>query len=101
MYRGTTPTHTFTLPDSYIGIDFDVVYITYAQHGKTVLEKTKEDVTIADGKITVVLQQEDTLKFCSNYTVYIQIRARTSNGMAVASKPIKISTEAILKDGVI
>lgn len=42
MWRGTTPVHSFTLPEG-IGLDdFAVVYVTYSQGGKTILEKNKD-----------------------------------------------------------
>ena len=44
MWRGTTPTHTFTLPDGMSAEDFSTAYITYSQNGCTVLEKTVSDI---------------------------------------------------------
>ena len=42
MWRGTTPTYNFTLPEG-IGLeDFSTVYLTFAQNGHNVLEKTKD-----------------------------------------------------------
>lgn len=99
MYRGTTPTNIFT---SELDLSTaDVLYITYKQLGKVLVEKTKSDVTFGDGTITVTLTQDDTLKFSEDKYVYVQIRARFADGSAVASNIIETPAQAILKDGVI
>lgn len=102
MYRGTTPTNIFN-------VDVDLteateIYITYAQRGKpvpaTVLEKSRSDLTVTDTQLTVKLTQEDTLKFVSG-EVSIQIRAKFSDGTAIASNIIKTTADIILKEGAI
>ena len=105
MTRGTTPTHTFTLPDNLKTATLSALYITYAQRGKTVLEKTLSDVMINNGVITCTLTQADTLKFevldqhCGCDKVAIQVRMKTSDGTAMASDIMRISVQDILKDG--
>lgn len=100
MRRGTTPTHTF-------GTDIDLrtaeaIYITYEQGGKTVVEKTIEDMTIEEDSVAVTLTQEDTLAFEEKGgKVKIQIRAKFANGSVVASNIISTPAEEILKEGVI
>ena len=98
MIRGTTPTHIFQT-----GADLSeaaVVYVTYAQNGKTVIEKSLEDgLTVEGSKITMKMTQADTLSLSPNYQVYIQIRARFEDGSAYATKKIKRDVEDILKDG--
>ena len=99
MYRGTTPTNIFT---SELDLSTaDVVYISYKQLGKVLVEKTKSDITFGDGTMSVTLTQEDTLKFSEDKEVYVQIRARFIDGRAVASNIIQTPAQAILKDGVI
>lgn len=52
MIRGSTPTHTFNL-----SIDTSTIKrlrLTYVQYGN-ILEKTEDDVTISDGKISYTL----------------------------------------------
>lgn len=98
MRRGTTPTNTFT-------VDLDltlaqVLYITYKQGGRTVIEKKLEDVTITAETLTVTLTQADTLKLRDG-SVDIQIRARLIDGSAPASQIMTVPVEAILKEGVI
>lgn len=98
MRRGTTPTLTFTLPEE---IDIAEMYVTFSQNGKTVLEKSKDEVII-DGKIVVInLSQEDTLNFDDRATMKIQIRIRDISGNAMASDFIHARVDGILKDGVI
>ena len=105
MTRGTTPTHTFTLPDDLTSATISALYITYAQGSKTVLEKTLSDVTINGGVITCTLTQADTLKFevldqhCGCDKVAIQVRMKTSDGTAMASDIMRIPVMDVLKDG--
>lgn len=105
MTRGTTPTHTFTLPDDLTSATISALYITYAQGSKTVLEKTLSDVTINGGVIICTLTQADTLKFevldqhCGCDKVAIQVRMKTSDGTAMASDIMRIPLMDVLKDG--
>lgn len=105
MTRGTTPTHTFTLPDNLKTATFSALYITYAQHGTTVLEKTLDDVTNNNGVLTCTLTQADTLKFevldqhCGCDKVDVQVRLKTSDGVAMASDIMSVTIMDILKDG--
>lgn len=97
MWRGTTQKITFTLPEE---IAIDVLYITFAQNGNVVLEKTNGDVEISGRTITLPLSQEDTLCFTSGI-VSVQLRIRDGAGNALASNLKKFNAEDILKDGVI
>lgn len=105
MTRGTTPTHTFTLPDNLKTATISALYITYAQHGTTVLEKTLDDVTNNNGVLTCTLTQADTLKFevldqhCGCDKVDVQVRLKTSDGVAMASDIMSVTIMDILKDG--
>ena len=105
MTRGTTPTHTFTLPDNLKTATISALYITYAQRGTTVLEKTLSDVTINGGVIICTLTQAETLKFevldqhCGCDKVAIQVRLKTSDGTAMASDIMRIPVMDVLKDG--
>jgi hypothetical protein len=109
MIRGTTPTNTFTVDMDLRAAD--VIYITYKQGCTVVVERTKDQLdSITATELTLTLTQDETLKFnrapvntYPSYTdfVSIQIRARFSNGLAVASNIIKTTVGEILKDGVI
>lgn len=99
MIRFTTPTHVFKT-----NIDLtqaDVIFITYKQGGSTVVEKTKEDLTIEQDQLSVKLTQEDTGKFVQGNPVEIQIRVRFGDDTAIASNIMKTTVERVLKDGVI
>lgn len=105
MTRGTTPTHTFTLPDNLKTATLSALYITYAQRGETVLEKALSDVTINNGVIICTLTQADTLAFevldqrCGCDKVDVQVRLKTSDGVAMASDIMPVPIRDILKDG--
>lgn len=98
MWRGTTPTHTFTLPEGIKKEDFAVLFISYAQNGEVVVEKTGKDLTFEGNTIKVVFSQSDTLKFDAG-PVKIQLRGRMLDGQAVASNHISTTAKEILKDG--
>lgn len=72
MYKGTTPTFTFTLPDT---VDLDLttnVYVTFANtDGDDFLRKTGQDLTIQDNTVKVYLTQEETLAFPDNALVQL------------------------------
>ena len=101
MHRGTTPTNT-------ISVDLDLrgmtVFVTYAQGSsgeyEILFEKTNSDITINETNIVVTLTQSDTLALSARKkTVYVQIRAIDSTGVAIASNIMTTTAEAILKDG--
>ena len=98
MWRGTTPTHSFTLPEGMSEQDFAVLYVTYAQNGETVVEKTGEGLHFEGNIIKVVFSQQDTLQFAPG-PVKIQLRGRMLDGQAVASNHISTTAKEILKDG--
>ena len=98
MWRGTTPTHTFTLPDGMTGSEFEVIYITYSQNSHAVLEKEKSQMLFSGNEVIIHLTQKDTLCFEPG-PVKIQLRARLPDGQAVASNIISTTAREILKDG--
>ena len=82
MYRGITPTFTFTLPETVDLTDATNVYVTFAdRNGRTVARKTGEELNIDDNVVEVYLSQEETLAFPS--MVYIQINWTYSEGNKV------------------
>lgn len=99
MYRGTTPTNTITVDTDLRGM---TVFVTYAQNGTVIFEKTNADITIEETQILVPLTQADTLALSARNkgeTVNVQIRAINSAGVAIASNIMRTTAEAILKDG--
>lgn len=100
VFRGTTP----TLEIKITGIDvleLESIYVTLKQYQKEVTKST-EDITIDEISNTLYapLSQEDTLLLSRGY-VYVQMRAVTKDGLAVASDIAMKTMEEILKEGVI
>lgn len=101
MYRGTTPTNTFSTEIDLSGFR---IYITYSQSGKEIFTKTNEDCEITGDKIVVKLTQADTLKLAAggsvrSANVKMQIRYVTPSGDAGASNVMTATVDDILKDG--
>lgn len=64
MYRGTTPTFTFTLPDEVDLTLAENVYVTFAKMNETIIftkDKDDEDIEIIAHSVEVYLTQEETL----------------------------------------
>lgn len=97
MLRGTTPTHVFKTNIDLS--DAEVIFITYKQQGKILVEKTIDDVTLTAEEVSVKLTQEDTLAFDEHSNVKLQIRARFADGTAVACPVIERPVGDILKEG--
>lgn len=101
LQRGTTPVHSFILPDELKDVDFAAMYITYKQGRKTVLEKDRSSISIEDGVASVRLTQEETLLFSDRCKCHIQVRLRTAAGDALVSNVVDIPVYDVLKEGVI
>lgn len=109
MIRGTTPTHTFTLPFSTDQIE--KVYVTYKQEisfGQSITIERGKDLAagldnceLIGNKIIIELTQDETLALIHGVGVEIQVRVKTVDGIALASQVIKVQAEEILKDGAI
>lgn len=100
MIRGTTP----TLEIKITGIDvaeLESVYVTLKQYQKEVTKQTK-DIAVDEisNTLYVPLSQEDTLSLARGY-VYVQMRAVTKDGLAVASDIVMKTMKEILKEGII
>lgn len=97
--RGTTPLLIFRLPIDTS--ELEAVWITLSQNDTVVVNKTLDQCECSDKTIAVHLTQNDTLLLEGAKNTEIQIRARTHEDEALASKVIKVKTNSILKDGVI
>lgn len=101
MIRGTTPVLEFTLP-----FETDLLeeaYVTIAQRGTVVIEKSINECTLKHDMLSVRLPQEETLKLNAqrNLRAEIQLRVLTRDGEALASNIETVDAGRILKDGVI
>ncbi len=105
MVRGTTAINTFEVTDGTDLTGASIVYVTYDQGGKVVIEKSTEDGSVVvDSEedpniIRVQLTQSDTLALNSSIPVRIQIRVKYDSGSAIASEIIRTGVIEILKDG--
>lgn len=110
MRRGTTPTHTYTLPFSIP--EGSCIRIVYAQNDVIILERTTETCSVKGDTVSVRLTDAETLAFdCSPhwvngkhepYPVEIQIGVKTPSGDKLWSDIITTTAERCLReDGVI
>lgn len=99
MIRGTTPTHTFTIP--FAADDIKEVRIIYAQSGQEVFTKTTEDCALDGRTVSVRLVQEDTFALESTSSVQIQLRILTQDGEVHACDPLTVMVGTCLDDEVL
>ena len=97
MRMGTTPTHTFQLPEELSG-KIAKVRVIYNQGDTTVLKK--EINGIAGTVVSYRLSQEETLKFQPNKPVLLQMRALTLGGDSLVSDVITVSIHQCLENEV-
>lgn len=63
MYRGTTPTITFTLPDTVDLSNAENIYIRFSKANRVpIFTKEDEDMVINQNVIGLYLTQEETLR---------------------------------------
>ena len=99
MKRGTTPTHTFTLPFDVSAIE--KMKILYAQDEQVKVTKTEADATLEGNIVSVTLSQEDTLALkCGKY-VEIQLRVLTAGNDAMNSDIIRVAVDRCLENEVL
>ena len=101
MKRGTTPTHTFTLP-------FDATMIAkarvlYSQNDAVILRKEGSDITIDGNTLVVRLSQEDTFKFTLGFQKYVEIQVRvlTPANESIVSDIIRVPVDRCLEEDVL
>ena len=97
--KGCTCKNTFSIP--FAESDIKSIFITYTEKGKTIVEKTLDDCVFSENSVSVILTQEDTLKFANHEFVKVQIRVRLNNGTLTKSKIVETYTDTILKNEVI
>lgn len=99
MRRGTTVENTFTTDIDLS--EAEVIFITYKQKNRKIIEKSIDDITVTADSLSLTLTQTDTLAFAADAPVEVQIRARFASGSAVASNVMTTTVDKILKEGVI
>lgn len=103
MRRGTTPTHTFTIPSNINMDTIDKVQIIYSQNNAIILCKDTQYCKIYkdDRIISVELAQDETLLFNHKIRAEIQVRLVTKDNKALLSDIIIIGVEKCLSDEVL
>ena len=90
FYPGETDYQTFTLP--FPASDVASVLVTYKQKGKVILEKETtgypEAVDVEECRVSLSLNQEETLKFNNHDDIAIQLNVYGTEGGRVTSNPI-------------
>ena len=96
MYRGTTPTITFTLP--FDGGNITALHLCFVQQGEIVLEKDLYACEIKGNTLQVALTEEETLRFDAGAMVEMQLRVGCGETRLV-SNIMLLSVKPILKEG--
>ena len=99
MYRGTTPTFTFTLP--FDGDGITALNLCFVQQGEILLEKDLDACAVDGNVISTALTEAETLLFdAQKGMVEMQLRIGCG-GARLASNIMRVSVERILKDGLL
>ena len=103
IVRGTTPTIVGTVKNEMDLTTIQEVWVYIAQQNKVKIDKLYQDVTIdaEHNKISVKLEQEDTLKLKANQDALFQIRMLLTDGTALATIATEVEVAEVYKDGII
>lgn len=103
IVRGTTPTIVITVKNEMDLTTIQEVWVYIAQQNKVKIDKLYQDVTIdaEHNKISVKLEQEDTLKLKANQDALFQIRMLLTDGTALATIATEVEVAEVYKDGII
>lgn len=97
MFRGTTPTIQYALP--FQADTLVAAWITISQSGQVIIEKSLSDFECKDNIIRCKLSQTDTLMLKDRTQAMCQLRVKTLDGTALATKQQKLQVSPILKEG--
>ena len=97
MYRGTTPTFTFTLPIECETIS--KLSVAFKQGGELLFERGLPDVT-SGNVLSCTLTEEETLQLRGDTELQIQLRVGVGSAR-MASQVFRVPVSQILKDGVL
>lgn len=95
MYRGTTPTFTFTLPIECETIS--KLSVAFKQGGELLFERGLPDVTMSGNVLSCTLE---TLQLRGDTELQIQLRVGVGSAR-MASQVFRVPVSQILKDGVL
>ena len=85
MYRGTTPTFTFTLP-----IECETITklsVAFKQGGKLLFERGLPDVTMSGKVLSCTLTEEETLQLRGDTELQIQLRVGVGSARMASQVP--------------
>lgn len=104
MFRTTTPTHTFTLPEQ--AASYAEIHITYKQKNAEVIKHAQDGtlppgMSFNDKDVIIRLEQEETKQFNAGDFVSVQVRVLTAGGDAFASQIFKCKIDDVLNDEVL
>jgi hypothetical protein len=95
MVRGTTPTFTFTLPDTVDLTTANNVYVTFAQRNGSTLTMSGDDITVSAQTVDVYLSQEQSLMFAKG-NITAQINWTYADGQRACTNIVQIPVDANL-----
>lgn len=103
IIRGTTPTIAITITNEMDLSTVQEVWVYIAQQNKVKVDKLLPDVTIdpENNKISVKLEQDDTLNLKANQDALFQIRMLLTDGTALATVATEIKIGEVYKGGII
>ena len=84
---GSTPKHTFTLPDGVN--DIKTIFVSYGQNDVEVFCKKSNEVQLNGNDVIVQLTQEDTLKLECGIVAEIQLKILLEDGNVGYTEIIK------------
>lgn len=97
--RGSTPTHTFTLPfDTSL---IKAASVVYSQNDIKILTKRMADLTKNGKTLSVKLTQKETFLFNPKEAVSVQVRVLTNSGDALNSLITKVNVSDSLSEEVL
>ena len=101
MYKGSTPTFTFTFDEDFDPSSATSVILTFSANGiNAILEKTKSELTIDSHSVTIKLTQAETLLFPAG-RLYCQLNFVMSDGTRLPTDIAIVMFDNNLHDEVI
>lgn len=108
MIRFTTPSQEFVFHEDP-RVNFNRIVVSYAQRGKIIVEKEKNDLIFTETKecdetvyvASFKMTQEETGKFTPDVPLVIQVRVLTEDGDSLASDKFEIPVDNVLKKEVL
>lgn len=95
MYRATTPTHTYTLPEDTSS--YSEIQVTYKQGSRTIVKHYKDGVTpsgmtLSGNNVIIVLTQQETAQFDKG-PASSHVRVLTTGGKVYASNKFNLQVQ--------